>query len=376
MARQDGGETAVWARLGEELRGRWKATLGFALLIGLVGGTVLATVAGARRTETAYDRYLAEANAEDVVTSIFGVANPQFRGTLDAIAAIPEVESIAVTAPMVAVPDDRSVSFQDFQAGADGQYLYETDQPKLVAGRLPDPSRVDEVFLNRAAAAALALGVGDRVALRAERADDYVAAPPDLAGVGERRSFTVTGIGVLPGEVVPIAPFDGAAALVFTPAYLEAHPDEVFDYAYLHVRLRHGASGVEDFRAGLSRALTDLGIPVEYVPFIDAGARQAKVNRSIRPQAQALLMFGAMLGVVGFLVVAQLLSRHLLLEEGDRRRLWGLGFTRGQLLGVTFCGCWPCWAWRRSSRLGWCWRPLIGSRSGPLGSRSVIPARR
>lgn len=91
---------------------------------------------------------------------------------------------------------------------------------------------------------------------------------------------------------------------------------------------------MEDFRAGLSRALTDLGIPVEYVPFIDAGARQAKVNRSIRPQAQELV-FGAMLGVVGFLVVAQLLSRHLLLEEGDRRRLWSLGFTRGQLLGVT-----------------------------------------
>lgn len=165
----------------------------------------------------------------------FGVANPRFRGTLAAIAAIPEVESIAVTAPMVAVPDDRSVSFQDFQAGTDGQYLYETDQPKLVAGRLPHPSRVDEVFLNRAAADPLALGVGDRVALRAERSADYVAAPADLAGVGERRSFTVTGIGVLPGEVVPIAPFDGAAALVFTPAYLDAHPDEVFDYAYLHV---------------------------------------------------------------------------------------------------------------------------------------------
>lgn len=324
----------VRARLGEELRAKWRQTLGFALLIGLVAGVVLATVAGARRTETAYDRYLAEADAEDAVITQFGPSNPQFQQILDAFRALPEVEQMSVTAPILAVPDNTEIRFRDFEAGVDDQWVYGMDRPKLDAGRLPDPARAEEVLVNRAAAHALHLEVGDRLVLRTMTEDEYSAGGVADESVGTKRRFTVTGIGVLPNEVVPIAPFDGAAALVLTPAYLEAHPEESFDYSYLHTRLRHGAAGVQRFRAEIAGALQDMGIPVQYVPFIDAGARQAKVNRSIRPQAQALLLFGVMLAVVGFLVLGQLLSRHLLLEEADRRRLWAVGFTRGQLLLV------------------------------------------
>ena len=45
-------------RLRVELRARWRAWGVIAMLIGVAGAAVLTTAAGARRTDTAYGRYL------------------------------------------------------------------------------------------------------------------------------------------------------------------------------------------------------------------------------------------------------------------------------------------------------------------------------
>jgi hypothetical protein len=57
---------AVLRILRSDLRSRWRPLLGLALLLGLVGGAVLACAAGARRTDTAYGRLLAWAHASQV----------------------------------------------------------------------------------------------------------------------------------------------------------------------------------------------------------------------------------------------------------------------------------------------------------------------
>lgn len=54
---------AVLMRLRADLRTRWRALLGLALLLGLIGGVALTAAAGARRTDTAYSRLLSWANA-------------------------------------------------------------------------------------------------------------------------------------------------------------------------------------------------------------------------------------------------------------------------------------------------------------------------
>lgn len=53
----------VWLGMRAELRLRWPAMVGLALLLGLVGGVALTAAAGARRTETAYPRLLRWARA-------------------------------------------------------------------------------------------------------------------------------------------------------------------------------------------------------------------------------------------------------------------------------------------------------------------------
>ncbi len=58
---------AVWFRFRAELRTRWRSALGLALLVGLAGGIVLTAIAGARRTDSAYPRFIAESEAFDVL---------------------------------------------------------------------------------------------------------------------------------------------------------------------------------------------------------------------------------------------------------------------------------------------------------------------
>src|SRR5207302_7083940 len=59
--------SAIWMRATKELRSRLAGVLALAVIVGVIGGVVIAAAAGARRTETAYPRFLAAKNALDVV---------------------------------------------------------------------------------------------------------------------------------------------------------------------------------------------------------------------------------------------------------------------------------------------------------------------
>src|SRR5215212_2029936 len=63
--------SAVWMRLRSEMRARWRSWLGLALLIGIAGGAAVAAAVGARRTETAYPRFVQAQKGYDLVTGGF-----------------------------------------------------------------------------------------------------------------------------------------------------------------------------------------------------------------------------------------------------------------------------------------------------------------
>ena len=58
---------AVWLRLRAELRQRWRGWLALAVLLGLIGGVAVTAEAGARRTDTAYSRFLRASHAAKLV---------------------------------------------------------------------------------------------------------------------------------------------------------------------------------------------------------------------------------------------------------------------------------------------------------------------
>src|SRR5256885_14418413 len=83
---------AVWLRLRAELRQQWRGWLALAVLVGLIGGVALTAAAGARRTDTAYPRFLRESHAADLLVT---PARPGFHGYFPALASLPAGSSLA-----------------------------------------------------------------------------------------------------------------------------------------------------------------------------------------------------------------------------------------------------------------------------------------
>ncbi|HYK29778.1 MAG TPA: hypothetical protein VEV61_17555, partial [Streptosporangiaceae bacterium] len=83
----------VHAIVAQRLRTGWRGWAALTLLIGIAGGAVLAAAAGARRTDSAYPRFLKATAAANVLVS---PAGDGVRGGFDfAVAHIPGVEQIA-----------------------------------------------------------------------------------------------------------------------------------------------------------------------------------------------------------------------------------------------------------------------------------------
>src|SRR5437899_6720895 len=83
----------IWYRARAEARLRWRAWIGLALIIGVLGGGAAALAAAARRTGTAFDRLIAHERALDVLIvqggySTTGPTPPDF---LDRVARMPPV---------------------------------------------------------------------------------------------------------------------------------------------------------------------------------------------------------------------------------------------------------------------------------------------
>src|SRR5919204_4298117 len=140
---------AIWLRARSELRSRWRATLALALLVGLASGVVISAVAGARRTQTAYPRFLDAAHAADALVSVPFTGIPSF---YPAIARLPEVEEAAAAAG-VNVFYVRASGAADLRitgvAGVDRQLGSSVERPNLIAGRRPRPDRLFEILVNR-----------------------------------------------------------------------------------------------------------------------------------------------------------------------------------------------------------------------------------
>jgi hypothetical protein len=92
---------AVAAVAAHELRTRWRAWVGLALLVAFAGGCVLTAAAGARRTDSAYHRFLVASRASDVLVSPAGSGLGGYYG---ALARLPGVVALAPIVGLSVLP--------------------------------------------------------------------------------------------------------------------------------------------------------------------------------------------------------------------------------------------------------------------------------
>ena len=143
---------AAWLTLRADLRRRWRPMLGMVLLIGLVSGVVLVAAAGARRTGTAYPRFLSRSHAADLLVS---PTQSGFRGYFRAVAGLPQVASadaVAFLQMSLPVPGASPFSGMVAEASPSGGEGVAINRVKVLAGRIFNPADPHAVMISQALA--------------------------------------------------------------------------------------------------------------------------------------------------------------------------------------------------------------------------------
>ncbi|HEV8275227.1 MAG TPA: FtsX-like permease family protein [Streptosporangiaceae bacterium] len=318
---------AVWMRLRSELRTRWRAWLGLVLLIGLAGAAAAAAAAGARRTETAYPRFVQAQNGYDLITGGFpGRIDPG--RALAKMEALPEVAQWArvdMVASSAVLPSGRVAPAPELMAVTDlmERAGFRLNRFKVISGRM--------VNLRAPGEAVVDFPTADREGLRVGSVVRFIVGDPD-AQRPRSAAVRIVGIVASPGQFPAVGASSAFGSVYVTPAFVRSNgirpsPRD----AALLVRLRHGAAGGGAFvRQMRAAGLGSVDIP-EVQPTQTAG-----IQRSIRLESQALWALSVLIGLAAFAIVGQSLARQTYLDSAELPALWALGFSRTQLfwLGI------------------------------------------
>lgn len=305
------------------------------LLCALVTTVVLGAVAGARRTTTAFDRFLESGRASHVDLQMM---SPGMDGRSDldlgngttaddVIATLrerPEVEGIDKTVALMMGPKD--VDFYTFASFAG----FPVDRRRVVNGRLP--RAVDEIALNRRAAAETKKQIGDIVDLEGRSQDQgrrlimegdpsAVMEPP----AGPRVALRVVGVVEGPEDIGQID-LAGPSGIV-TPEFYARHRDATAQFGPgAAIRLRNGFDDLPAIQAEVRRLVGDS----EIVTVEDNREELASVNDALDVQALALYLFAAVAAATGLVALGTACVRQLATSAADTSILGALGVTRRQ----------------------------------------------
>jgi MacB-like periplasmic core domain/FtsX-like permease family len=312
---KNGRVGAVRLRVRAELRRRWAAWLALAALVGVFAGGVIAVSAGATRTNTAYPRLLAATRAPDVLV-VDHLADPSFASFSPGwLAGLPQVsESGQLDSFVVLHPSDLNVL-----ASPDNIIGNRFYTKKLLAGRLPDRARPDEVAVSFRVAEVHHVRVGAVLSLQMQPATGSKPVSVRLRVVGVDAAAAE-----FPPEAAPAVDTVWA-----TPAFVRRYGPVLATTPNTLLRLTHGAADLPAVQSEMNRMAA--GKPAEAFLLATQGAN---TERSIHLQSVALWVLASLLALAGILIVAQLLARQSALESVGYRELRALGMTGKELWGV------------------------------------------
>ena len=325
----------VWLALRADLRLRWRSLLGLALLLGLTGGAVLTAAAGAQRTDTAYPRLLAWANASQV--DILPTVNTSVPGDyFAALGRLPQVAALATeTLYQVALPGGASLNQVSAISSPDHALGISVDRVKVVAGRVFDPYATAEAMIDPQLAAMEHLQPGGTLRLLGvPNGPDGSPEPAKAVTV----TFRVTAIVVFDDQVVSSgAGTDSSASepTVLLSSFPVPGAAQAMSYGTeAAVRLRPGTS-VAAFSTAASTLARRYRDTAGGALSVDNTPAMATAQQAIRPLAVALAAFAGLVGLIALAVLGQLLSRQLALDAAEFPVLRAIGADRGSLVALS-----------------------------------------
>ncbi len=317
-----------------ELRRRRLTLAVLAVLTAVVVATVLATLAGARRTSSALDRFMEATAARDlqvVVNSADFVRQPARVDELRQRLA--GMDGVDLVSAMTMTPIAVSGTPYDFGAMAspDGGYFRTVDRPIVLAGRLPADGAVDEIALNETAVDQLGLGVGDRVAGPTFTPETTAGFLDDAGGTDEATGPTIelTVVGtVRTSDELAVHPTTENPGGIVSPAFFDAHSG-TSGFTMVGYGLHVDRSVVDD-AAVLALVRDEVGEQSDaWVEWVE-GTFAGEVRSAHRSLATGLLVFALVAAMAGVLTVALAVNRQLTVARGTHATMRGLGMERRQ----------------------------------------------
>jgi putative ABC transport system permease protein len=322
----------VWLWTRASLRRRLAGTVLLVLLVGLTGGAVLAAATGARRTSTAFPRLVAATGNNGVLVGSFG---PGTLGFYKDVQALPGIANSGVFVGMYISPvsEEGAATGGVTLVSTDGRAGYSVASVKVLEGRLPDPTKADELLVDRASARAGHLHVGQRVPMRlfksgVEPKDPDHVLPSEGTPLGEMR---IVGIMVTPDEIVPVTVGIGTQ-MMGTPALWKRIGDPTkaeFDGMFLILKPGTDPQALHEQVVRVAAKHPEAG---GQALFDLESEKWVRAERAIRPQAAALALFAAVSALVMLLVLGQAMSRQIALDGFEAPTLQALGVTRRQII--------------------------------------------
>jgi hypothetical protein len=308
-----------------ELRVRWRGLMGLGLLLGLVGGVVLASVAVAERTATAYSRLVAAVGLDDARVLV-PVERP---AVAQALPRLPGVVESWVADSWVAQVEGPAVRYVSIIGGPGRPAGLVA--PVVVAGRAPRDDDPSEVLVSEPAAADLRLSPGDTMTL-------HLLTPAEIGrfdvGFGEPDGAVVpvrvTGIGRAPAWGGPLS------NVIATPAFAAAHPAEVGAFAGFARLADVGPAARKRFAEAVAAVHAAAATPTGLDPYLrpEPSFPTSEIESSVVTARTVLVgglaIFAVVLGLGGALVVGQGLVHHHAVRPESQRVERALGMTRGE----------------------------------------------
>ena len=283
-------------------------------------------IAGARRTQSAYPRFLRAANV-----STMAIDNGSYDAKRTAeIAAYPEVASSRTyMAPFGGLlrkdgrPDFSGQADAELLASVDGRY-FDQDRFTPTSGRLPDVTRVDEIAVNQTSAKRNGWKLGQQFELGMIDEKKVPESGPENAPIDMRLKVTVVGVGLFTEEVLQ-DDTDSLPLILATPAFA-ARTLKYAQYSWQGLVLRGGEHDVDAVRsrnAGRHEKPGDTQFSPRFIRVTAVDTYHALAAE--RPLSIAIALFGIVAGLAGLVLVGQAIVRHLQAEREVRAGLRAMG---------------------------------------------------
>jgi ABC-type lipoprotein release transport system permease subunit len=332
------------------LRRRVVGAAALVAVIALLAGGAMTALAGARRSSTALDRFLAYCRPEDAYVA------PGDDGTLDMdqVAALPQVAASMYEAYVVMVPVDDQGRAEPGALGSINPYLYTMAsgppgsmmRQRVLEGRRLDPAVPSEVMVDEELARARRLSPGDHLRMASYTPDqmDLVFGDDRPEPAGPVLDLEVVGVVRAPVDVAPgrdeaDLTYGSTMDLYLSPALYAAHGDEMIAFGAPEpngnraILLRHGRRDLRSFEEAVQALPGGAGATIESGGSdTEDAARTAR--RAIAVETVSLAGLGLALVVAAVILVTQAMARLARGSVPELASLRALGLRPGELLVV------------------------------------------